>query len=904
MPDDETITADRSVHINVWPTTEIAAIAVLEDPKAKLDGRMTVHQTLQAAKDHQHLSKLTITGIELSNSSFAFGAPSGTTISTIAVKVSGGQFRGSLSLSGADADKFRIVSGVLKTYGVLAAGSYSINIIATQKGANNSPFVAPKTITGTTLFLTDILLSNSSFPYGSTSGRAVGVVSVQTTGGLFTGSYSLTGTDAAKFTIEDSILKTVGSLAAGSYSINIVATQAGATGSPLTVAKTITGESLTLTGITLSNSSFAFGAPDGTTVGTVSVQSSGGSFGGSLSLSGTDAANFTLDGSILKTVGALDPGDYSINIVATQSGATGSPLTSAQTITGRDSVSVPTMSAELTFPGGSPTASTLVFDIANGTDIGSYVAPSAGFTQHCIRVRHASLANFFIDFRPDDSGGRREVVCWNGETAGSVPSGYTRDLPAYNLVIKEDGSTVHTESVPYHYWGSRWRWQSAKRAVIRTAAQVFSQGFLPHMSSAAARITGYSGLIVPPVPTPAGPYTTFMAVDDIPGNRKLGLCADVDRGGERPELGLITEWQGDWLVRGTASSLATLIEHAEMCSGDWGWFLSDSVTGAPVDFKSDDAHYHMHTYQNGYDTGWYFIKYGTRNGWDIHEGDSHAPSHFYLPWVLTEDPYFIEAQQYFVQYGTGLTVYQRDVVFGPVGTRIVCSYPGEQRTLGNGVRNLAAAYRMTPASPPSWLLPQSYYAAVSEDYSAVFNHFYNTSTLPRHAIFHTLSGDPYFQAFEQAYAILGLGLADLVGMPTGTHPSWKDHLDFYFGFLEGITSANSGWNRQCPQPHDVLAGDLDTLPSPSWASAWAMWDSFFRGSATFPNAVSPGNQQGGSMGNCSMIVAACAVAKSRGVEPATAAKAWMDTFIDFNYPNNSDASMGLNFFAKCGFDGT
>ena len=564
------------------------------------------------------------------------------------------------------------------------------------------------------------------------------------------------------------------------------------------------------------------------------------------------------------------------------------------------------LAVEITFT-GVPISDTLVFDMAKGTDLGSYVAPTAGFTQGCVRARNSALPNFYVDFRQDAEGGRAEVVFWNGECAGTVPSGYTRDLPGYVATIKDDtGAIIHVETVPKHGWGSRWRWQSAKRPIIRTtAAKVFFDGFLPHMSPAAARIAGYSGLIVPPVPSAVGAYSTFMAVDDPTGNRKLGLCCDVDRGGERPELGLLTEWQADWLLRGTASSLAAFMEQAEMCSGDWGWFLPDSVTGAPVDFKVDDAHYHMHPYQNGYDADWYLIKYGARNGWDIHGGDSHVPNLFYLPWVLTEDPYYIEAQQFLVQYGTGGSVYQRDVVWPQVGSRVVCSYPNEQRTLGWGIRNLACAYTMSPAAPPSWLLPQSYYADVSADYSAVLNYFYNTSPLPRHAIFHTLSGDPYFQAFEQAYAVLGMGLADLVGMPTGAKPSWKTHLNFYFGFLEGITSATSGWNRQCPQPHDVLADDLDALPSPSWASAWAMWQPLMQVTwgASFPNAPSPGNQQGGSMSNCSHIVAACAVAKSRGVPAATAAKAWMDEFIDFNYPNNSDASMGINFFAKCGFDG-
>jgi hypothetical protein len=540
---------------------------------------------------------------------------------------------------------------------------------------------------------------------------------------------------------------------------------------------------------------------------------------------------------------------------------------------------------------------TVTFAMSDGVDLGNYTAPTAGFTQGCVRVGNDTLPNFFVDFRLDAEGGRAEVVFWNGECAGDVPSGFTNDLPGYTATIVDaDGNTIHTERVPHHYWGSRWRWQSAPRLLVRNAAEVFAEGFLPAMSQKAARIEGYSGIIVPQPPGPQGTYTTFMAAQ---GDYKLGLVLMVDTGGERNEIGLVTEWQADWLLRDTESSLHTLLQQAEMCAGDWGWFIPDQVTGAPVDYKADDAHYRMHEYQNGYDGYW--IKFGNRNGWDIHEADSHIPSIFYLPWALTEDPYLIEAQQYLVQYGTGWTIYQRETVYTAVpGTRVIGSYTGEQRTLGWGIRNLAACWRMTPATAPKWLLPQSYYEALAADYSALFDTLYVKSNKPRHAVFHTISDDPYFQAFEQSYAIMGLALADLVQMPTGSYPSWKQHLDFFFGFMEGITSATSGWNRQCPQPHDVLAEDLDKLPSPSWGSAWAGWQHIFQ-TGTFPNAASPGNQQGGSMGNCSQITAACAVAKQRGVPAATDALAWMDYFVDYNYPNNSDASMGINFYAKCGF---
>jgi len=62
--------------------------------------------------------------------------------------MSSGSFTGSLSLSGTDAASFQIVGSVLETVGSLSAGTYHINIIATQGGAGGSPFTAPETLTG------------------------------------------------------------------------------------------------------------------------------------------------------------------------------------------------------------------------------------------------------------------------------------------------------------------------------------------------------------------------------------------------------------------------------------------------------------------------------------------------------------------------------------------------------------------------------------------------------------------------------------------------------------------------------------------------------------------------------------------------------------------------------------
>lgn len=107
----------------------------------------------------------TITSITLSNTTFTGGSPSGTVVGAITVNMTGGSFSGSLSVGGTNASDFAISGSNLVTSGVVANGSYSITITATQTGVSNSPYTGgPYTITGSsgTAVTTFALNSTSS----------------------------------------------------------------------------------------------------------------------------------------------------------------------------------------------------------------------------------------------------------------------------------------------------------------------------------------------------------------------------------------------------------------------------------------------------------------------------------------------------------------------------------------------------------------------------------------------------------------------------------------------------------------------------------------------------------------------------------------------------------------------
>jgi hypothetical protein len=96
--------------------------------------------------------------------------------------------------------------------------------------------------------INSVSLSNTTFAAG-VSNTPVGTVSSSTSGSCPSNSFSISGTDAAKFQLSGTTLETNGSQSAGSYNINIVNTIVGAVGSPFTQPKTLTGG----TGVALTN---------------------------------------------------------------------------------------------------------------------------------------------------------------------------------------------------------------------------------------------------------------------------------------------------------------------------------------------------------------------------------------------------------------------------------------------------------------------------------------------------------------------------------------------------------------------------------------------------------------------------------------------------------------------------
>lgn len=138
-------------------------------------------------------------------------------------------------------------------------------------GGNAHAFLMPISAGAGGVTITGVSLSTNSFLTSCADSTVIATISTTTTGGSFTGSYSLSGTDAASFKVSGSSLECNGTVAAGTYSINVIATMAGASSSPFTQPETLTGSSATSLGIsitflnngpsTLTNPDLSFGQP-------------------------------------------------------------------------------------------------------------------------------------------------------------------------------------------------------------------------------------------------------------------------------------------------------------------------------------------------------------------------------------------------------------------------------------------------------------------------------------------------------------------------------------------------------------------------------------------------------------------------------------------------------------------
>ena len=425
------------------------------------------------------------------------------------------------------------------------------------------------------------------------------------------------------------------------------------------------------------------------------------------------------------------------------------------------------------------------YDSAAGVDLGPYTDPQGQFIQDCIRINHPQLP-LSIFVRPDRGTERLEVVfelgrLWTAEEP--------KNLPNYQARIIRGSTTLASIDVPTHFWFSRWRWQSELRPVRTTAAQLMDQWLVPKLSDQLH-------------PTPS----TFRNATYQPMG-VAGLSPYMGATGERPEIGLLTEAQAQYLCTGSSGALAALLAHGE-AAGTYPWNVRDEKTNAPIDsFAYPKATLY------GPQAGQPFIRRAEKT---VAQPDhAHQPALSYLPFLLTGDPYHLEQLQMIASW---------NVVWRPWDYRYrTTQIRGEAWSL----RTWAQVAKVTPAATPKWMLPQTHWQKLLDSYLGWYTKTFITNPEPPRSVFRTteqgfgdsrdgLVGGTYGYPWQDDFLAAVMGWMVLMG-----HSQWRPVFEWKVGSTLARTNGKSGWPRsECTPYRMVMRSSPDVPWVNNWKDAW------------------------------------------------------------------------------------
>ena len=413
---------------------------------------------------------------------------------------------------------------------------------------------------------------------------------------------------------------------------------------------------------------------------------------------------------------------------------------------------------------------TYVFDPEDGDELGVYYDPAGEFAQRNALCSQPDLPYFRVYYRPDTEGDREEWVFELGDPFDAAPV----NLGAYVVEIVRNDGVLITVDVPEHFHLSRWRWQSEPRPVRRTPAELAHDKLLPHYDHSV--LSPYSKTHAPQV-------YTIMGL--------AGITANQQQTGERPEIGIITDWQADYLCVG--EGLGTLLAQGEV-AGTFNIHVRADPSGPPMDlFEWPTASMYNHANSSPYIRRTACEVAGAKMVYDT----QHSAALAYLPFLLTGDPYYLEELQHEAN---------ADVLAMPPSSR----WRLNGRQLAWGLRNSLYAWAATPESVPDWLLPRSYWPKHLDEYRA---YGYEKAAAEPENVLHTISsggsqaspgwpGGSYASPWQEDFILAVFALCVRAG-----RSEWVPALIWKMDCtIQRVASDNWHWPNPSPYQISILYG--------------------------------------------------------------------------------------------------
>jgi hypothetical protein len=348
-----------------------------------------------------------------------------------------------------------------------------------------------------------------------------------------------------------------------------------------------------------------------------------------------------------------------------------------------------------------------------------------------------------------------------------------------------------------------------------------------------------------------------------------GLAAYMPTTGERDEIGPVTEQQARWICTEASDALEEMLAQAE-ASGTIPWHMRDERTGAPFDFnqypKAGWAH----------DTPHLCNPYVPWIKSPVTPDDAHHPALTYLPFLLTGDPYYLEALQLQLTWCIGSVV-------GQYRLDNTCILPyGQTRSFAWCLRDLAQLVKLTPVKVPGWFKPRSYWAQILENNRAWFYANFVRNPDPPFRVFRVatkvrtdaqdpgVANIPRTNPYEEDYLAFILGWLVLMGFS-----SWREAFEWKVGHTIGRTSSTSGWERAMAAPYIFcLSGGPSAPLCETWKEAWDANARLQKWNITDPNHFVEPNT-----GYLSFSRAVLALALRHGISEAQDGYSWSDNVI-------------------------
>jgi hypothetical protein len=412
---------------------------------------------------------------------------------------------------------------------------------------------------------------------------------------------------------------------------------------------------------------------------------------------------------------------------------------------------------------GSKTAITI--RESDGKDVGAFHHPNGWFIQDCIMVRPEELPGYTLFFRRDRDTDRREIVFEYGELFG-LP---TAILAQHYITIHDASGQIEQLDVPFHPFYCRHRWQSEERIQRMTIDELVELGYLPDYDSDMLGVNQNDM---------GSHFYTIMG--------SAGLTMNQGQTGERGDIGPTTGWQADYICAGT--NYETIMAQADT-SGSFPHAHRDENTGAPIDL----IQYPKASTYKGNLGQLPLINQPTFkiNNVPVQCDNGHQPALGYLAYLLTGDPYYLEAMQFQAS---------EDILMMPPNARFTL----KGRYLAWTARDVAEAEKCTPEEVPSWFLPKAHFTTLLKNFLAEVEKVM-VSTEPMAALWHCIASGgsqssaeypagAYFAPWQESFTSYIFGWLVEMGYDEWLPAfKWKAEFD--------IMRVSEGWHRCNVSPY-------------------------------------------------------------------------------------------------------